>query len=113
MPPWLAFLLGLVADPLFAMPLGINATLFAAAAAFVRTFESRYGHHAHGFDWAMATALIVAFQLLTWQLMALAGRPVPLPPMAWQVLTSIAAYPIIVAVCGAVQRRAFGIEAAR
>ncbi len=30
MPPWLAFLLGIVADLLFAQPIGVNATLFAA-----------------------------------------------------------------------------------
>lgn len=113
MPPWLAFLIGLVADLLFAMPLGINATLFALASAFVRTFESRYGHHAHGFDWGVAAATILVFQLLTWQLMALAGRPVPLQPMLWQVATSIAAYPVVVALCAAVQRRALGIVGPR
>jgi rod shape-determining protein MreD len=113
MPPWAAFLIGLVADLLFAMPLGINATLFAMAAAFVRTFESRYGHHAHGFDWGVATAVIIVFQLLTWQLMALAGRPVPLPPMLWQVVTSVAAYPVMVALCAAIQRRALGIRVPR
>lgn len=113
MPPWLAFLIGLVADLLFATPLGINATLFALAAAFVRTFESRYGHHAHGFDWGVAAATIVVFQLLTWQLMALAGRPVPLPPMLWQVVTSIVAYPVVVAICASVQRRTLGIVVPR
>jgi rod shape-determining protein MreD len=113
MPPWLAFLIGMVADLLFAMPLGINATLFALAAAFVRIFESRYGHHAHGFDWGVAAVTIVVFQLLTWQLMMLAGRPVPLPPMLWQVLTSIVAYPIVVALCAAVQRRALGVVVPR
>jgi cell shape-determining protein MreD len=95
------------------MPLGINATLFAMAAAFVRTFERRYGHHAHGFDWGVATAVIITFQFLTWQLMALAGRPVPLPPMLWQVVTSVAAYPVMVALCAAIQRRALGIRVPR
>jgi rod shape-determining protein MreD len=113
MPPWLAFLIGLVADLLFATPLGINATLFALTAAFVRTFEGRYGQHAHGFDWGLATVTIVVFQLLTWQLMALAGRPVPLQPMLWQVVTSIVAYPVVVAICAAVQRRALGIVVPR
>jgi rod shape-determining protein MreD len=113
MPPWVAFLIGLVADLLFAQPLGINATLFAAAAGFVRFFESRYGHHAHGFDWGVAALLIIAFELLTWQLMALAGVPVPLPPLGWQVLTSIAAYPFVVGFCAFVQRRAFGPDGMR
>ncbi len=110
MPPWVAFLVGLVADLLFGQPLGINATLFAAAAAFVRLFEARYGHHAHGFDWGMAALLVVAFELLTWQLMALAGVPVPLLPLGWQVVTSVVAYPLVVALCAWVQRRAFGAD---
>jgi hypothetical protein len=91
----------------------VNAALFAAAAGFVRTFEARYGHHGHGFDWGVAVGLIVAFELATWQLMALAGRPVPLLPLAWQVLTSIAAYPLVVWFCAAAQRAAFGDEALR
>lgn len=108
MPPWGAFLLGLVADLLFAQPLGVNAILFAGTATFVRVFESRYGHHGHGFDWGVASVLMIAFSVLTGQLMALAGRPVPLLPMGWQVATSIIAYPMVVGLCAAVQRRAFG-----
>ncbi len=113
MPPWVAFLIGIVADLLFAQPLGVNATLFAAAAGFVRFFESRYGHHAHGFDWGVAAGLIIVFELLTWQLMGLAGKPVPLLPLGWQVLTSIAAYPLVVAFCAWAQRRAFGPDGMR
>ncbi len=110
MPPWVAFLIGLVADLLFGQPLGINATLFGAAAAFVRVFESHYGRHTHGFDWGMAAALIIVFELLTWQLMGLAGAPVPLLPLAWQVVTSVVAYPLVVALCAFVQRRTFGAD---
>lgn len=113
MPPWAAFLLGLAADLLFAQPLGINATLFASTAAFVRVFESRYGHHGHGFDWGMASLVIIVFAVLTTQLMALAGRPVPLLPMGWQIITSIIAYPMVVWLCATIQRRAFGPEPAR
>ncbi len=108
MPPWLAFGIGLFADLLFAQPLGCNATLFAVTAVFVRVFEGRYGRHGHGFDWGVATLVIIAFEVLTTQLMALAGQPVPLLPLAWQVMTSIIAYPLVVALCAAVQRRAFG-----
>jgi rod shape-determining protein MreD len=108
MPPWAAFLLGIAADLLFAQPIGVNATLFAATAAFVRGFEARYGHHGHVFDWGLASGVLVVFGLLTAQLMALAGRPVPLPPLFWQLVTSIIAYPIVVWLCAAIQRRAFG-----
>ncbi len=113
MPPWVAFLVGLVADLLFAQPLGVNATLFAATAAFVRFLETRYDHRAHGLDWGVAAGLIVIFELSTWLLMTLAGSPVPLAPLGWQVLTSIAAYPLVVAICARIQRRAFGPEGMR
>lgn len=108
MPPWLGFALGAVADLMFAQPIGVNATLFAATAAFVRLFEARYGHHAHDFDWRNASLVAIAFAFLTAQLMALAGRPVPLVPLAWQIVTTILAYPIVVALCATIQRRAFG-----
>ena len=108
MPPWLGFGLGLVADLMFAQPIGVNATLFAATSAFVRVFEARYGHHAHDFDWGIASLVAVAFTFLTAQLMAVAGQPIPLAPLAWQMITTILAYPIVVAVCAAIQRRAFG-----
>ncbi len=108
MPPWLAFLLGLVADILFAQPMGVNATGFALVAGFVRWFEARYGHHAHGFDWGVAIAVMSCFIVLSWQLMALAGRPVPLAPMGWSWLTGLLAYPAVVTLCGVLQRAAFG-----
>ena len=113
MPPWAAFLIGLIADLLFAQPLGVNATLFAATAAFVRVFEARYGHHGLGFDWGVSSLVILAFALLTTQFMSLAGQPVPLLPMGWQVVTSIVAYPIVVWLCAEIQRRAFGPEPQR
>jgi rod shape-determining protein MreD len=108
MPPWVAFLIGLVADLLFAQPLGVNATLFAVAAGFVRWFEVRYGHHAHGFDWGVAAALVAAFEIGSWLLMDLAGQPIALVSLGWQWLTSLLAYPAVAALCGLVQRRALG-----
>ncbi len=108
MPPWLAFVLGMVADLLFAQPLGINATLFAGTAGFVRLFEARYGHHAYGFDWAVAAAIVIVFEAATWVLMGVGGQPIPLLPLGWQALTTMVAYPVVVALCARVQRVAFG-----
>ena len=108
MPPWLAFLIGLAADLLYGQPLGLDATLFAATALFVRLFEARYGHHVHGFDWAVASAVTAAHAVLTWWMMAFAGQPVPLPPLLWPVLTTTAAYPLVVWLCGRLQARALG-----
>lgn len=108
MPPWVAFLIGLAADLMFAQPLGVNATLFACVAGFVRWFELRYGHHAHGFDWAMALALVAVFELGSWALMDLAGQPMALAPLGWQWLTSVLAYPVVAALIGRIQRRVLG-----
>lgn len=108
MPPWLVFLLGLAGDMLFGQPFGVEATALALVAVFVRGFEARYGHHAHGFDWAMAALVMAGYALLTWQLMTLAGRPVSLLPMGWSWLTGVFAYPAVVTFCGWLQRRAFG-----
>ncbi len=108
MPPWLAFLTGLVADLAFAQPFGLDATLFALVAAGVRLFDARHGHQQRLFEWRLAVAVIIGFELGSWQLMALAGQPVPLLPLGWQVLTTIAAYPLVVGLCAVVQRRSFG-----
>lgn len=110
MPPWVAFLLGLVADLLLALPLGINATLFPVTAMFVRGFEARYGHHKYVFDWAVAAAVIVAFELLTWQLLAFTGTHGPFLPLLAQALTTTLAYPAVVLLCARIQLRLAGPE---
>lgn len=109
MPPWVAFLLGLAADVLVGQPLGVEATALALVAMFVRGFEARYGHHAHGFDWAMAALMLAAHALMVWILMALAGQTVALAPMGWSWLTGLLAYPAVAMLCGWLQRRAFGL----
>ena len=108
MPPWLAFLLGAVADLLFGLPLGINATLLPATALFVRVFEAKFGHHRYGFDWLLAAAVIIVFEIVQWQLLAFAGVSGPLTPLLIQAATTIIAYPAIVLLCARVQRRMQG-----
>lgn len=105
MPPWLAFLLGAVADVLFGLPLGINATLLPATALFVRVFEAKFGHHRYGFDWLLAAAVVVAFELVQWRLLAFARVDGPLSPLMLQAATTIIAYPAVVLLCARVQRR--------
>ncbi len=105
MPPWAAFLIGLTADLLYGQPIGLDATLFAATALFVRMFEARYGHHAHGFDWGVAAAVAAVHAVAVWWLMAVTGTPLPLIPQLWQILTTTAAYPLIVWLCGRLQAR--------
>lgn len=105
MPPWLAFCIGALADLLFAQPVGVNATLFAMAAGVMRMTGRLFGRHGSLVDWLLVTAVLLGFALLTSPLMALAGRPTPVLPLLWQWLTSVAAWPLVVRLCAAIQRR--------
>lgn len=105
MPPWVAFFVGALADLLFGQPLGVNATLFALAASVMRLLERRVGRHGHGFDWAVAAAVMLGVTALTGPLMAVAGRPVPIEPMLWQWPASLMAWPLVVRFAAAIQRR--------
>ena len=105
MPPWLAFVLGLVADLLFGLPFGVEATLFALTALFVRIFESRFGHHRFGFDWMVLALLGVVNAALCRELLSIAGVESPLRPLMIQAMTTAAAYPLVVLYCAQLQRR--------
>ena len=105
MPPWLAFCIGALTDLLFGQPLGVNATLFAVATGTMRLSGRAFGRHGSGFDWLLVAGILFGFMVLTGPLMALAGRPTPVLPLLWQWLTSVMAWPLVVRVCAAIQRR--------
>lgn len=104
MPPWVAFLLGLAADLLLGLPLGINATLLPLVTIFVRTFEARYGHHSYSFDWMVAGTVVVVFELAQWQLLAFTGTHGPFAPLLIQAATTVLAYPAVILFCARIQR---------
>lgn len=105
MPPWVAFLVGGVADLLFGQPLGVNATSFALAAGTMRLVAPVMGRNGLMFDWLAVAVLLLAFMLLTGPLMALAGRPTEVLPLLLQWLTSVLAWPLLARGCAALQRR--------
>lgn len=105
MPPWLAFLLGVVSDALLALPFGVNATLFALCALFVRIYASRFGLHRYGIDWAIFVLVMLVYELLAWQFLRFTGHAGPFAPLLVQVLTTVLAYPAIVALAARLQRR--------
>ncbi|WP_164158351.1 rod shape-determining protein MreD [Sandarakinorhabdus rubra] len=105
MPPWIAFLVGGVADLLFGLPLGVNATGFAVSAGLMRLLSPLFGRNGLMFDWLAVSGLLLCHALLAGPLMALAGQPVPLWPLALQWLTSILAWPLVARFCAALQRR--------
>ena len=105
MPPWLAFLLGLAADLLFGLPLGVEGLAFALTALFVRLFERRFGHHRFGFDWSIFALVAAVHALLGWQFLGFAGVSGPLLPQFLQAATTAATYPLVVLLCARLQRR--------
>lgn len=104
MPPWVAFSLGLVADLLFGLPFGVEATLFALTALFVLVFESRFGHHRFGFDWMVAGLVALAHGLFAWVFLGWAGVDGPVGPLLMQAATTTAAYPLVAMLCARLQR---------
>ena len=60
MPPWLAFMLGLLADLWLALPLGTNATLLPLLALIAGFVERRFGHRPFLFDWLLVIPAIYA-----------------------------------------------------
>jgi hypothetical protein len=76
-----------------------------AAAIAVAALEKRYGHRPYLIEWALAALLIVAYQVVTWQLLGFVGGDPPFAPLLWQAVTTILAYPVVVAIIARIQRR--------
>ncbi len=104
-PAWAAFLLGLLADFLFGLPMGVWAVLFPAAVIAVRLAETRVEGHNLVVDWAFAAILLIVAQLLAWQIMGFVGRAPALLPMLAQAAISILAYPVVASIAARIQRR--------
>lgn len=105
MPPWLAFAIGVASDLLFALPLGVQATLLPAAVVAVRLLDLRFAANRYAFDWVAASAVITVFAVAEWRLLAFAGVDGPLGPLLIQAATTILAYPAVVALIARIQRR--------
>ena len=110
-PAWAAFLLGLLADFLFGLPMGVWAVLFPAVVVVVRLGEARVEGHSLAVDWAFAAVLLVAAQLLAWQLLVFLGRSPAFWPMLAQAGLSILAYPLAAHIAARIQRRLTDIGA--
>ncbi len=111
MPTWGAFLLGLFFDLVSGLPYGLTAFLFSAAVIGVRLAEARVERHSLFLDWLFAGVLVLLVQLLTWQLMAFTGQPVPLLPLLVQALLTLAAYPLVVRLAARMQRKLIEVDA--
>lgn len=110
-PAWAAFLLGLLADFLFGLPMGVWAVLFPAAVIAVRLAETRVEGHNLVVDWAFAALLLVAAQIIGWQVMGFLGRAPAFWPMLAQAGITILAYPLVASIAARIQRRLIDVGA--
>lgn len=110
-PAWAAFLLGLLADFLFGLPMGVWAVLFPAVVIAVRLAEARVEGHSLLVDWGFAAFLLVVMQLLAWQFLEFLGHSPAFWPMLAQAGMSILAYPLAASVAARIQRRLIDVGA--
>ena len=105
MPPQLALALGVIADLVIGVPLGIHAFLFPAIVVVVQIAEARTDVHSLFLDWLFAAILILAANLVAWQMLAFTGHPGPLLPLLVQALITILAWPPLMRVAARIQRK--------
>jgi len=105
MPPYAALPVGVVADAMLGLPIGVNGTLMPLLTIAVGSIERRFGPRPYALDWLVAAGLILAYQYLTWQLLRFAVGEVPFGPLLAQTATTTLAYPFAVALIVRVQRR--------
>lgn len=105
MPVWGGFLLGLFADLLFGGMLGIWGLIFPLVIGAVRIAESRMEGHSLAIDWGFAGLLVMAAQLLAWQLNGFMGLSAPVLPFLVQGLITAVAYPLAASVAAKIHRR--------
>lgn len=104
MPSWAAFILGLLADAVLALPFGVNATLFPLLTAAIAAFGRRFGHFPFFGDWPMIALLALTYALLEWRLLSFVAGPLPLSPLLMQAVATALFYPAAVALCARIQR---------
>jgi rod shape-determining protein MreD len=106
MPPWAAFLIGLLLDVWLGQPLGLNAALLAVMAAILNSQALVFLSRPFGFAAAVFVPLMVVYQLLAWWLGTLVtAMPLPLTPMLVQTMTTILVLPLASLAHGWLNRR--------
>jgi rod shape-determining protein MreD len=105
MPAWAALFIGILTDAALGLPVGINAALLPLTVVALTALEARFGSQRFPVEWGAAAALILLYQLLSWQLLRFVLGDLPLTPALIQAATSALAYPLVVAVAAAVRRR--------
>lgn len=105
LPVYAALLLGIVADLVTGVPLGINAFLLPLGLVAVRIAESRTEVRSLFLDWVFTALVVLVASLVGWQMLAFAGHPAPIGPVLAQAALTIIAWPLVVRVALHFRRR--------
>jgi rod shape-determining protein MreD len=105
MPPAVAFLLGLLADPWLGLPIGINATLLPAVALVLQLLDRRFPERPFVLDWALALPLTMGYQLAQCQLLQVVGLNIDIAATIPQGIMTWVAYPAVAYAAARINRR--------
>ncbi|MHB9879233.1 rod shape-determining protein MreD [Pacificimonas sp. ICDLI1SI03] len=106
LPVWAAMPLGIVADVVFAMPLGVNAVLLPLFMLAIIWMDQRTARVHWLADWLVSVPFILGYQLILWRLCLLVGEvDAPALPFITQGLATLAAFPLVASIFVRTQRR--------
>lgn len=94
-PPLVAFILGLIADALFATPLGSQALLSVIATLAMRSQSHRLDHQPFRVRWMEAAAALLVLNILLWALLSwMMSISLPIKPVLRASLVSALWFPL-------------------
>jgi rod shape-determining protein MreD len=105
MPAWGALVIGILADAVLGLPIGVNAALLPLLVIGMTALEARFGARPFELEWLFGTGVILVYQLLTWSLVRFVLGDGGFWPLFVQGAITAAAYPLVVAYVARVQRR--------
>lgn len=105
LPPWLAFLLGLLFDMVAGQPLGVFATVFLLVRVLAGLAQARAAGRSVVEEWLFAAGLILVAAGLQLACLMVAGRAVALAPTLVQAALSTLFYPAAFALVAYLNQR--------
>lgn len=103
--PWAGLPLGIIADILTGLPVGISATAWPAILLALTLIEPRFPIRDMRMDWLIAAALIALAKVLDWQLLGLVHFPLPFAPVLLNIISTILFFPLIARLAAWMERK--------
>lgn len=103
--PWAALPLGIIADILAGLPIGISATVWPLVLLALTFIEPRFPLRDMRMDWALAGSAIVVALFLEWKLLEVAHLPLPFMPILLSMISTILFFPLIARLAALMERK--------